>query len=185
MAETSAIRSAPLARPVGPQLQWEIEQFLYAEAALLDARRFQDWLALMAHDLRYVMPTRYNRLKRQRDREFSEPEELNHFDEDYGSLRMRIKRIETGKAWAEEPPSRTRHLVTNVRITPADSEGEYDISCCFIVYRSRLEHQVDIFAGGREDRLRRTDGPAGFEIVRRRILLDQTVVMSNNLSIFF
>ena len=166
------------------ELQRELEQFLYLEAQILDERRYRDWYALLADDLVYKMPLRFNRLARERDHEYSRADESFLFDETKASIDMRIKRLESGMAWAEEPPSRTRHLVTNVRASAA-GDGEYDVRCYFHVYRSRLERQVDQFIGERRDRLRRVDSDAGWQIVSREILLDQTTVMSNNLSMFF
>ena len=82
-----------------------------------------------------------------------------------------------------DPPSRTRHLVTNVRIQPRASKGEYDVSSNFLLYRTRLETDLNIFAGRREDLLRKTAD--GWRIARRKILLDQNVVLAKNLSVFF
>jgi 3-phenylpropionate/cinnamic acid dioxygenase small subunit len=170
---------------VTPDLQFEIEQFLYAEADLLDRRRFHDWHALMTDDIHYWMPVRFNRLRRELDHEYSRPDEVAHFDEDNQSLLLRIKRLDTGRAWAEDPPSRTRHMVTNVRASATENPDEFQSACCFFLYRSRLERQVDLFVGGREDLLRRADNSYGFQIARRTIYLDQTVVMANNMSVFF
>lgn len=177
---------------VAPQLQQEIEQFLFAEAALLDGRAWRAWYALLADDLRYRMPLRFNRLARDRGHEYSADNESFLFDETKASMDMRIRRIETGMAWAEEPPSRTRHLVTNVRIevrgqAAADSSNaaEVCVRSCFYLYRSRLERQVDEFVGERIDTLRRADTPFRWRIVSRDILLDQSTVLSNNLSMFF
>ena len=84
-------------------LQFEIEQFLYLEARLLDDRRFDDWLLLFADDIHYWMPTRYNRLLRELDKELAAPNEVANFDEDKRSLAQRVFRINTGMAWAEDP----------------------------------------------------------------------------------
>jgi len=87
-------------------------------------------------------------------------------------------------AWAEDPPSRTRHLITNVVVEPdSGTDDEYRVDSNFLVYRNRLETEVDLFAGSRTDLLRRT--PDGFRIASRRIVLDQNVLLSKNLSIFF
>lgn len=175
---------------VTPQLQQEIEQFLYAEARLLDARRYRDWFALLADDLRYVMPLRFNTLARERDHELSGPDESAWFDEIRASIDVRLKRLETGMAWAEEPPSRVRHLITNVTIepthAPASAGGDtLTVRSYFHVYRSRLERQVDQFTGERTDTLRRAPTPLGWALVRRHIVLDQATLLSNNLSLFF
>ncbi|MCZ6887791.1 MAG: 3-phenylpropionate/cinnamic acid dioxygenase subunit beta [Gammaproteobacteria bacterium] len=168
----------------GHALQHEIEQFLYAEARLLDDRNMRGWFDLLADDLSYRMPLRTNRLARERHLEFSSPGESLLFDETKASIDMRIRRLETGVAWAEEPPSRTRHLVTNVQIQP-NGEDEVRVHCYLHVYRARLERQVDEFVGEREDLLRRVDAPLNWQIVDREIRLDQTTVLSNNISIFF
>jgi 3-phenylpropionate/cinnamic acid dioxygenase small subunit len=182
MGEPSPHTAVPLA--VTPELQQDVEQFLYAEARLLDQRRYRDWFALLADDLRYVMPLRFNRLARERDLELSGDDESAWFDETKSSIDVRIKRLETGMAWAEEPPSRVRHLITNVSIEVA-GDSTLEVRSYFHVYRSRLERQVDQFTGERMDLLRRADTPLGWTLVRRRIVLDQATLLSNNLSMFF
>ena len=170
---------------VPPALQQEIEQFYFAEAALLDARAWRPWFELLADDLRYRMPLRFNRLARQRDHEYSRDDESFLFDETKASMDMRIRRLETGMAWAEEPQSRTRHMVTNVRIEVLAVSDELRVRSCFFLYRTRLERQVDQFVGERIDRLRPTASVYHWQIVARDILLDQSTVLSNNLSMFF
>jgi biphenyl 2,3-dioxygenase subunit beta len=172
-----------MAEAVSPELQHEIEQFLYLEAALLDEGKFHEWLAILADDVHYWMPTRYNRSRRERALEFSKPNEIAFFDEDKPSLQTRVKRLDTGMAWAEDPPSRTRHLVTNVQVRPRAGGVEYDVSSNFLLYRTRLETDLNVFAGRREDVLRKTKD--GWRIAKRTILLDQNVVLAKNLSVFF
>src|SRR5207302_8071434 len=155
------------------------------EATLRAQREYRDWLDIVAEDIYNYMPTRYNRIRRELHREFSEPDETAFFDEDYDSLSRRITRLETGMAWAEDPPSRTRHLFTNVRVVPTEEAGEYEVHCNFLLYRSRLEHDVEFFVGAPTDRLRRTDRGAGWEIARRKVVLDQSTLNAKNLSMFF
>ncbi len=91
-------------------------------------------------------------------------------------------------AWAEDPPSRTRHLVSNVVVRHADTDeqeiGQWYARSNFIVYRNRLEREVDIYSGGREDILRET-GSGDLVVARRTILLDQNVLLAKNISTFF
>jgi 3-phenylpropionate/cinnamic acid dioxygenase small subunit len=170
---------------ISPFLQYEIEQFLYHEAELLDEWRYRDWFNLMADDIHYWLPVRKNRLRRQRfDESAPRGIEMAHFDDDKKMLDIRIKQRESGSHWAEDPPSRSRHLITNVRVKHSTEEaGAYDVRSYFLVYRNRLEAEVDVWAGERYDVLRRKD--ESFEIARRTILLDQNVVLSKNLSILF
>lgn len=175
--------SGPDAHP-GCELQHEIEQLLYCEADLLDERRFREWLNLLADDLRYWMPIRTNRPRNESDVEFSGNGELSFFEETKKSLARRVERLESGMAWAEDPPSRTRHLISNVRVRATDEENEYEVSSAFLLYRTRLETDENLFAGRREDRLRRI-APNQWRIARRRILLDQGVILAKNLSVLF
>ncbi|MEV7977910.1 3-phenylpropionate/cinnamic acid dioxygenase subunit beta [Streptomyces sp. NPDC086519] len=170
---------------------FEVEQFYYEEAALLDDGRYADWLDLLADDLDYWMPTRTNRLRRQQALSVAARGEAAFYDETKESLAWRIRRFDSGMAWAEDPPSRTRHLVTNVmvrHVDPADHHGftEDDlwVRSAFLVYRNRLEREENVFAGGRTDILRRT-GDGGLQVARRTILLDQNILQAKNISTFF
>jgi 3-phenylpropionate/cinnamic acid dioxygenase small subunit len=165
-------------------LRAEIEQFLYYEAELLDDRRFDDWLSLCADDIFYWMPMRRNRLMREVSRESTEVGELAHFEENKKSLGWRVAQLGTGMHWAEDPPSRTRHLVTNVRVLPGPAADEYSVRSNFLCYRNRLEDEVDLWAGERRDVLRNV-GDRQWQIAKRTIVLDQNVILSKNLSVLF
>jgi 3-phenylpropionate/cinnamic acid dioxygenase small subunit len=163
-------------------LQYAIEQTLYAEAECLDERRFDDWLDHFTGDATYWMPIRSTRGLDDLDREFTKPGEGAHFDETRRMLEMRVYKLQTGVSWAEDPPSRTRHIVSNVRIKERHSETELTAGCNFIVYRARLDTEEDLWVGRRRDRLRNENGR--WKIARREIYLDQTVLRSKNLSTF-
>ena len=165
-------------------LQHRVEQFYYAEAAMLDERRFDDWLGLFAPDIRYTMPLRTNRVGREKRFEIGGENDSAYFDEDHASLDMRVRKFKTGTNWAEDPASRTRHLVSNVRIVPGGDtgEGEIAVRSAFLIYRNRLERQTEIFAGERQDILRQTEN--GLRIARRHILLDQATLLTSSLSFF-
>lgn len=165
------------------RLAREIEQFLYAEAEILDERRFDDWLELFADDARYWMPMRRNVKFGEQDRETTrEGEEVAWFDEGKETLIQRVQQIHTGIHWAEEPQSRVCHMVSNIQILEADG-SEARVKSRFLVYRSRLETETDFFVGKREDTLRRVGN--SWKIVRRAIFLDQNVLLAKNLTIFF
>jgi 3-phenylpropionate/cinnamic acid dioxygenase small subunit len=196
MNSQTAAGAGPTVRPrIDVELQIDVEQFLYREAELLDDRRYDDWFALFADDVRYWAPTRANRLRRDRGSELSAPGEVALFDYDKTTLGWRVRQLQTSTHWAEDPPSRTRHLVSNVRIGArsdecggpgeADRAGELEVRSNFICYRNRLADEVDIWAGERHDRLRRASIEDSWLIARRTIVLDQNVVLSKNLSVFF
>jgi 3-phenylpropionate/cinnamic acid dioxygenase small subunit len=177
-------------RRAARDIHFEVEQLYYTEAELLDDGRFTDWLELLDEDLDYWMPTRSNRLRRQQALSIAARGEAAFYDETKESLAWRIRRFDSGMAWAEDPPSRTRHLVTNVvahHIDPAGDPGftEQDllVRSAFLVYRNRLEREQNVFAGRRTDVLRRT--AAGLRVARRTILLDQNILHAKNISTFF
>ena len=164
-------------------LQHELEQFLYYEASLLDARRFHEWLTLLADDVEYWMPVRTTRMRGDEEYEFARPGESAFFDETKALLEERVRKLDTGVSWAEDPPSRTRHFVSNVRIVERPSPTEVRLDVAFFVYRSRLAQDEDMWVGRREDTLRREG--ASWKIARRHLFLDQVSLRSKNLSIFF
>jgi 3-phenylpropionate/cinnamic acid dioxygenase small subunit len=169
-------------------LKQEIEEFLYHEADLLDERRYEDWLALVAEDVRYWMPMRRNVKVGEPEREFTRAgQDINWFDEGKETLTRRVKQILTGMHWAEEPVSRISHMVSNVRlieVNPSAAEPhEVTVRCRFLIYRNRVETETDILVGKREDLLRRVEGE--WQIARRKIILDQNVLLTKNLTFFF
>jgi 3-phenylpropionate/cinnamic acid dioxygenase small subunit len=166
------------------RLQFEIEQFYYYEAELLDSHQYDAWLSLFTGDTRYRMPSRANRLMRDRGKENSKEGEVSLFDDDRTTLGWRVKQLSQLTHWAENPRSRTRHLVSNVRVVPSAVENEFRVRSNFLCYRNRLQDEVDIWAGERQDLLR-GGGGRGFLIAERTVLLDQNVVLSKNLSVFF
>jgi len=161
---------------------YEVERFYYDEAALLDSHRYEEWLALFSDDAHYFMPIRRTRTQREIDKEFTKPGEMAFFDDTKILLAGRIAKLKTGRSWAEDPPSRTRHLITNVRVVK-DDRGRLEVESNFHVYRTRLNSEETSWIGSRRDVLRRVDG--SFQIADRKILLEQTVLLSRNLSNFF
>ena len=169
-------------------LKQEIEDFLYYESDLLDERHYDEWLALLAEDVRYWMPMRRNVKLDDREREFTrEGRDISWFDEGKETLTRRVRQIQTGIHWAEEPVSRISHLVSNVQLLEAAPSAvdprEVTTKCRFLVYRNRVETETDLLVGKREDTLRREGG--GWRIARRKIILDQNVLMTKNLTFFF
>ncbi len=169
---------------IDPEICTEVEQFLYFEAELLDDRRFAEWYRLTADDIHYWMPSRSNRLMHDQARENTTKEQHGLFDDTKRSLGWRVSQLLTNKHWCEDPPSRSRHIVTNIRVEKTHARNEYAVRSNFVVYRNRLETEVDIWVGERQDTLRRV-APRAWQIAQRTIILDQSVVLSKNLSILF
>ena len=165
-------------------LEREIEQFLYKEAQLLDDRRFNDWIELIADDIHYHMPVRRNVKFGEQDRENSDSEsEISWFDEGKATLSGRVRQINTGLHWAEEPFSRVRHIITNVQIQDVQAD-EVKVTSNFFVWTNRLKDEVNLFVGKRDDILRR-DPDTGWKIAKRLIILDQNVLLAKVITTFF
>lgn len=173
----------------------EVEQFLFREARLLDERRFHEWLELFTDDVRYWMTGRSSRYPRSSkaitslgpdrhgETELTKEDDLAILDETKETLGGRVARLDTGMAWAEDPPSRTRHIIANIEVEPGDSASELKVYSNFMVYRNRSETEQDFYVGARQDVLRHVDG--AWKIARRKLVLDQNVLLAKNVSIFF
>ncbi|HXQ49846.1 MAG TPA: 3-phenylpropionate/cinnamic acid dioxygenase subunit beta [Stellaceae bacterium] len=167
-------------------LMREVEDLYYEEADLLDERRYEAWLELFAADAIYWMPMRKNVPWEERDRDITAEDDVSWIQDDKETLEKRVRQLLTGIHWAEEPLSRVSHLVTNVRLAaPADRLDEgasMNVKTRFFVYRNRLETETDVLVGRREDVLRRVDGR--LKIARRKIIIEQSVLMAKNLTVF-
>ena len=166
------------------ELHHQISQFLYQEAKLLDDWKFREWLDTLAEDISYTLRTTPNAQTRDRRRSV-EPPTTWVFNDTKDLLERRVARLETGMAWAEEPPSRTTHMVSNVIVEPTEVEGEYDVYVTYLLYRTQKEKDVTIYCGKRHDKIRKVEGGLGFQIFNRKIMLDQVTYNSHNLSVFF
>jgi 3-phenylpropionate/cinnamic acid dioxygenase small subunit len=165
-------------------LQAQVEQFLYREARYLDERRLTEWLDFFAEDVHYFMPIRRNIKYGDWDLEYSDPEsEISYFDEGKDILTGRVRQLNTGVHWAEEPVSRFEHLITNVELLKEQGDT-VEVASKFYVYQNRLQDEVQVFAGRRYDLLRR-DPETTFKIVKRRILLAQNVLLPKVINTFF
>lgn len=157
-----------------------VEQFLYEEAERLDDGDLHGWYDLLAEDVDYRIPRRVTRERGTEQSEFSDEGFL--YREDAGTLETRVKRYDREYAWAENPPSRTRRLVTNVRVKSADGD-EVSVRSNLLLYRNQGEDtEADLIACERRDTLRRTG--EGLRLAERTVHLDQTVLATRNLSFF-
>jgi 3-phenylpropionate/cinnamic acid dioxygenase small subunit len=174
--------AAPPVTLTAQQALWlELMQFYTREAWLLDERKFKEWLDIFTDDVLYFMPRRKNVPRRELHRELTPLGDLAILEEDKRYLEMRVARLDTGMAWAEDPPSRTRHLIGNLEAMPRDN-AEVQARTAFLVYRSHLETDSQLLSGWREDVLRKVNGL--WKVARRTIVLDANVLLDKNLSVF-
>jgi 3-phenylpropionate/cinnamic acid dioxygenase small subunit len=161
------------------QVKDEIEAFLMEEAELLDEGRLREWLDLCTDDIRYEVPVRVTR-ERVSGRGISRA--MAHWTDDWTALEMRVLRQETEYAWAEDPPSRTRHFITNIRLSAGEGEDEIAVRSNVLLFRNRGDSpDSDLISGERRDVVRRVDGR--WRLARREVILDHSTLPTHNLPI--
>lgn len=162
-----------------PEVERQVEKFLYREAELLDSRQFDQWLESLAEDMTYEMPLRVTCEGGRSDMS----SKTAHFLENRRTLELRVKRLKTDYAWAENPPSRTRRFVSNVRVEATANLNEVIARSYFLIYRSRgSSTDIDLISGERVDLLRGAEGD--WKLAKRTIIADQAVLGTQNLAIF-
>jgi 3-phenylpropionate/cinnamic acid dioxygenase small subunit len=157
-----------------------IQRFLAEECMALDERRYREWLDMFAEDGRYEVPVR---VTREKDAEWDLSPRSKIFDDTKKTLEIRVRRLETDFAWAEQPPSRTRHHLSCILVDPGDEPGAYLVRSNCLVYRSRGDQPAyDLVSVQRRDLVR--ENGDGWLFVHRWAAIDQSTVASRNLSFF-
>jgi benzoate/toluate 1,2-dioxygenase beta subunit len=137
----------------------QVEQFLFHEAQLMDEHRYDEWLALWTEDARYWVPSNRDELDPKR--------EVSLIYDDRVRLQLRIARLKSGFAHAQEPKSRMRRLISNIEIEEQD-KAEIVVASNFLLAELRRGKQ-DIFAGRTIHRLRAHSG--SFQMASKKVLL--------------
>jgi p-cumate 2,3-dioxygenase beta subunit len=153
----------------------EVEDFLYEEAAILDAWAYDTWLTLFEEGARFEIPT----TDYQPSGHWSIHGAGSFVDDDWGLLKARVKRLKSRKAHAENPPSRTHRMISNVRLFEHDAQT-LRVAASFIVHRAR-DGQFDTYVG-RYDHLL-VPAPEGLRFrIRRTILTHEALPPGARLS---
>jgi len=140
----------------------EVEDFLYREAALLDEWRLDEWLELLTPDATYEVPPNDSP-------EGDSRSTLFILADDIVRIRERVKRLMSPNCHAEYPHSRTRRMISNVRILEAEGDC-VTVAANFVCYRFRRYERVREYVGCYRFVLKRAGG--GFKIKSRRVVLD-------------
>jgi len=146
----------------------QVETFLYLEARRMDEHAYDDWLALWADDALYWVPA---------NRDDIDPErEVSIVYADRPRLEDRIARLKSGAAYAQDPPSRMRRIVSNVEVEE-EANGEIVVHANFLLTELR-RHRQTTFAGRTIHKLRPEQG--SFKIVSKKVeLLNNDEVIDN------
>lgn len=162
-------------------LYLRVLEHLNDEAILLDHNEVAAWGALLAEDIEYTAPVR---LTRHRADGLGFDHSMFHIEDTYATLQLRIDRLtQTESAWAEDPPSRMRRFVTNVRVYRTEVDDELAVTSYLLALRNRWDHShSEVISAERDDLLR--VAPDGFKLARRTIYLDQSTLGTANLAVF-
>lgn len=178
-------------KPVSPEQHHDISQFYFREARLLDERKYQQWLALLAEDVSYIVPARHTPFPDPAKRETEAFLDLAHEssagleppmrDDSYFTLSIRVMRAYKMNSWTDNPPARTRRFISNIEAYAVD--GGFDVYSNLLLYYSRYGQDNHVYSGRRHDLLRNT--PDGLTIACREILLDWDVVTGPSVGLLF
>ena len=177
---------APKTERVGESLMFDdprhlaAHRWLVEESYILDQQRYDKWLEVLTDDIHYYMPVKVTTAL---GAGYDTSPGMAHFDENKYSLSRRVSRFATEHAWTEDPPSRLRHYVTNVRCYATSNEDELIVDSAVLLFRSRGDVQEPaLISAGREDLLRRS--ASDWLLARRHIAVDESVLRTQNLAIF-
>lgn len=166
---------------VAQDVHFAIEAHYRAEVRLWQTGQYREWLKeMVAEDIHYWMPIYEQRFIRDR-RPDPTPDDAAIYNDDYGELNQRVERLYTGTVWMEDPPSKIRYFVSNTEAFDMGN-GEFDVYSNLLVYRNRRQLETSVHTMGREDKLRRVGD--GFQVFRRKLLLDARVTQDKNLYFF-
>lgn len=159
----------------------EVQQFLYREARLLDEERLEEWLGLMAPDIHYWMPGVQARRRKDKAPAISR-ERMAFFDDDLDYLQKRVRRARHDNAWAEDPPTRHLHLVSNIEVEATERPDEWLVHSAVINVRCRNETEEYWLSARRRDVVRRIGQE--LKLARREVRLQETVLSAKNINTF-
>jgi 3-phenylpropionate/cinnamic acid dioxygenase small subunit len=167
-------------RAIEGELHDTSREFLFREAELLDNRQWREWLALLTEDIDYRVPNRITAERAHPAAAFSD--QSFHMLETFASLSARVARLESEYAWSDNPPSRTRRFVSNIRAQRAESGDELSVKSNLLLVRGLRDGPPELIYGERHDVLRWTED--GLRLARRLVLLDHTVIPTHHLAFF-
>jgi 3-phenylpropionate/cinnamic acid dioxygenase small subunit len=168
------IAAAPIERTI------ELTNVLHYEAAVLDDGKFEDWLALLHPEVRYVAPVRIDVSPSDQE---APKHSLSFFHDDLMSLSGRVAKLRTGLMQTEYPPSRVVRLIASILVAPEEADGVQPVRSAFLVYRQHRQRDVEMLAGHRHDQWVKLDG--AWRLKRREIAFAANVLPAKSLPLFY
>ena len=159
----------------------EVVDFIYKEAELLDEGRMPEWLNLVTDDIEYRIPVR---ISKERAHGSGLLDNSFYINDDKRALSVKVEKLLSEYSWSEDPPSRTRHMVANIMVEPGRKSDEVEVKSNVLFIRNRLDKLYsEIVSYARRDALRKVDG--GWKLAKRLVILDHSVLMSENITILY
>ncbi|WP_338743888.1 3-phenylpropionate/cinnamic acid dioxygenase subunit beta [Pseudomonas sp. KK18] len=159
----------------------QVQAFLLREARLLDDERWDDWLLTVSEAIHYWMPGIENRRREDKSGPYT-LEHMAYFDDSLRDLKRRVARFKQPSAWAENPPTRNVHLISNIEVFAGEEPGDYLAYSCFMNVRSRGLNESAQLVGRREDVLRQEAD--GLKLLKRKILIPNAMLLCKNINTF-
>src|SRR5690625_4850988 len=159
-------------------LHHEISALLFREARILDEERYTEWLEFFTEDVHYWVPGVENLARRDLERSTS-VDHMAHFDDTMDDLRMRVERFVAPTAWAEDPPTRHLHLISNIEVFETEEPDVHRVHSAFVNYRSQGESENATLYGRREDLIKQVS-EREFKISKRVVVLRHNVLPAKN-----
>jgi ethylbenzene dioxygenase beta subunit len=180
MSQAQQMSQKETSEIVSLELINEVQQFLYREARINDAEKFRDWLDMLAEDIHYWIPYRYQRYRK----DAKEPTiyDAAYFNDNYTDLEKRVRRTEAASCWSEDPATRVAHVVTNIEVELTDNPGELRVYSLVTLRRNMNEDDEHTVVGHREDLLRRVNGV--LKLAKRKVIMDQNIFLNKKLNTF-
>jgi len=183
--------STPFQEEVSLELYHHVCQFYYAEARILDERKYQRWLELLAEDVAYIMPARHVPMLDPALRETEGFLDVSHDtgnskqvplrEDNFLTLNIRVMRSFKLNSWSDNPPPRTTRIVSNIEVMP-HAEGFEVFSNVALAY-SRYGGDNMLYTARRQDVIR-VEGNS-FRIASRKVVLDWNIVEGPSVGMFF
>jgi len=137
---------------VSDQDHQAVVEFLYREGRLADEARYAEWLALWTDDAVYWVPATTDPA--------ADPEtRISHVYDNRSRLETRIKLLQTGHRYSQEPASLMRRLISNIEVE-AGRDGELVAGSNFILAELSIQAKSEMhwWVGRATHHLRRVDG---------------------------
>jgi 3-phenylpropionate/cinnamic acid dioxygenase small subunit len=150
-----------------------VVEFVYKEARLADEARYAEWLELWTDDGVYWVPATT-------DPGADPDKHLSHIYDNRGRIETRIKLLQTGHRYSQEPASLMRRLISNIEVATDGGELVAESNFALAELSIQAKHEMHWWVGRTAYRLRRVGGE--LRMCRKKVVLVNAAEPLPNLS---